>query len=286
MGGGGCIPGTLPDGLESTLEFDPSTSFINTTAVDNGITYSFTGEAVKATAHASCTANQATNSAICVWDKSFSLPLTLLTKQNGITINQQNLTVSVIPGGGNSDTNQYSSLSGHIIIDESVSSYTNYEPETSGIENLKLKWTVTVTEDTEGDVGIWNGSLVLNGSPASTLHRYLLPEILDASFSENTIAHSTEVAMTGDKKYVELASVYLYHGNTPCDDTSLCNYSLNKTSVSLVCHDLNAQLNFSNTCNASGTTHCLNGKVGTIKGTWERVNIDTTCAITVLIPYE
>lgn len=285
-GGGGCIPGTLPDGLESTLEFDPSTSFINTTAVDNGITYSFTGEAVKATAHASCTANQATNSAICVWDKSFSLPLTLLTKQNGITINQQNLTVSVIPGGGNSDTNQYSSLSGHIIIDESVSSYTNYEPETSGIENLKLKWTVTVTEDTEGDVGIWNGSLVLNGSPASTLHRYLLPEILDASFSENTIAHSTEVAMTGAKNNVELASVYLYHGNTPCDDTSLCNYSLNKTSVSLVCHDLNAQLNFSNTCNASGTTHCLNGKVGTIKGTWERVNIDTTCAITVLIPYE
>lgn len=284
--GGGCIPGTLPDGLESTLEFDPSTSFINTTAVDNGITYSFTGEAVKATAHASCTANQATNSAICVWDKSFSLPLTLLTKQNGITINQQNLTVSVIPGGGNSDTNQYSSLSGHIIIDESVSSYTNYEPETSGIENLKLKWTVTVTEDTEGDVGIWNGSLVLNGSPASTLHRYLLPEILDASFSENTIAHSTEVAMTGAKNNVELASVYLYHGNTPCDDTSLCNYSLNKTSVSLVCHDLNAQLNFSNTCNASGTTHCLNGKVGTIKGTWERVNIDTTCAITVLIPYE
>lgn len=285
-GGGGCIPGTLPDGLESTLEFDPSTSFINTTAVDNGITYSFTGESVKATAHASCTANQATNSAICVWDKSFSLPLTLLTKQNGITINQQNLTVSVIPGGGNSDTNQYSSLSGHIIIDESVSSYTNYEPETSGIENLKLKWTVTVTEDTEGDVGIWNGSLVLNGSPASTLHRYLLPEILDASFSENTIAHSTEVAMTGAKNNVELASVYLYHGNTPCDDTSLCNYSLNKTSVSLVCHDLNAQLNFSNTCNASGTTHCLNGKVGTIKGTWERVNIDTTCAITVLIPYE
>ncbi|EAA2102526.1 hypothetical protein EW399_11100 [Salmonella enterica subsp. enterica serovar Leoben] len=276
----------MPDGLESTLEFDPSTSFINTTAVDNGITYSFTGEAVKATAHASCTANQATNSAICVWDKSFSLPLTLLTKQNGITINQQNLTVSVIPGGGNSDTNQYSSLSGHIIIDESVSSYTNYEPETSGIENLKLKWTVTVTEDTEGDVGIWNGSLVLNGSPASTLHRYLLPEILDASFSENTIAHSTEVAMTGAKNNVELASVYLYHGNTPCDDTSLCNYSLNKTSVSLVCHDLNAQLNFSNTCNASGTTHCLNGKVGTIKGTWERVNIDTTCAITVLIPYE
>ncbi|HAG3536122.1 TPA: hypothetical protein H2X53_001905 [Salmonella enterica] len=285
-GGGGCIPGTLPDGLESTLEFDPSTSFINTTAVDNGITYSFTGEAVKATAHASCTANQATNSAICVWDKSFSLPLTLLTKQNGITINQQNLTVSVIPGGGNNDTNQYSSLSGHIIIDESVSSYTNYEPETSGIENLKLKWTVTVTEDTEGDVGIWNGSLVLNGSPASTLHRYLLPEILDASFSENAIAHSTEVAMTGAKNNVELASVYLYHGNTPCDDTSLCNYSLNKTSVSLVCHDLNAQLNFSNTCNASGTTHCLNGKVGTIKGTWERVNIGTTCAITVLIPYE
>lgn len=282
----GVVFGTLPDGLESTLEFDPSTSFINTTAVDNGITYSFTGEAVKATAHASCTANQATNSAICVWDKSFSLPLTLLTKQNGITINQQNLTVSVIPGGGNSDTNQYSSLSGHIIIDESVSSYTNYEPETSGIENLKLKWTVTVTEDTEGDVGIWNGSLVLNGSPASTLHRYLLPEILDASFSENTIAHSTEVAMTGAKNNVELASVYLYHGNTPCDDTSLCNYSLNKTSVSLVCHDLNAQLNFSNTCNASGTTHCLNGKVGTIKGTWERVNIDTTCAITVLIPYE
>ncbi|MFX9101172.1 hypothetical protein ABTN51_20015, partial [Acinetobacter baumannii] len=85
----------------------------------------------------------------------------------------------------------------------------------------------------------------------STLHRYLLPEILDASFSENTIAHSTEVAMTGAKNNVELASVYLYHGNTPCDDTSLCNYSLNKTSVSLVCHDLNAQLNFSNTCNAS-----------------------------------
>ncbi|EDE4197311.1 hypothetical protein BU209_22450, partial [Salmonella enterica subsp. enterica serovar Kentucky] len=40
--GGGCIPqGTIPYGLESTLEFDPSTSFINTTAVDNGITYSF-----------------------------------------------------------------------------------------------------------------------------------------------------------------------------------------------------------------------------------------------------
>lgn len=125
-----------------------------------------------------------------------------------------------------------------------------------------------MTEDTEGDFGIWNGSLVLNGSPASTLHRYLPPEILDASFSENTIVHSTEVAMTGAKNNVELASVYLYHGNTPCDDTSLCNYSLNKTSVALVCHDLNAQLAFSSTCNASDTTHCLNGKVGTINGTW------------------
>ncbi|OZT47737.1 hypothetical protein CH230_25495, partial [Salmonella enterica subsp. enterica serovar Heidelberg] len=79
---------------------------INTTAVANGITDSVTDEAVKATAHASCTANQATNGAICVWDKSFSLPLTLLAKQNGRTINQQNLTVSVIPGGGKSDTNQ------------------------------------------------------------------------------------------------------------------------------------------------------------------------------------
>ncbi|EBX1353930.1 hypothetical protein DQ806_12720 [Salmonella enterica subsp. enterica serovar Okatie] len=287
-GGGGCgIQGVIPNKLESTLEFDPSTSFINTTAVDNGITYTFTGEAVKATAHANCTANQASNSAICVWDKSFSLPLTLLTKQNGITINQQNITISVIPGGGNNDTNQYSSLSGHIILDESANSYTGYEPETSGIENLKLKWTVTVTEDADGDVGTtWNGSLVLNGSPASTLHRYLRPDILDASFSENAIAHSTEVAMTGAKNNVELASVYLYHGNTPCDDTSLCNYSLNKTSVALVCHDLNAQLAFSSTCNASDTTHCLNGKVGTINGTWGRVNIDTTCAVTVLIPYE
>ncbi|EHH3297579.1 hypothetical protein J7Z05_003600 [Salmonella enterica] len=287
-GEGGCgIQGVIPNELESTLEFDSSTSFINTTAVDNGITYIFTGETVKATAHANCTANQATNSAICVWDKSFSLPLTLLTKQNGITINQQNLTVSVIPGGGNNDTNQYSSLSGHIILDESANSYTGYEPETSGIENLKLKWTVTVTEDVNGDVGTtWNGSLVLNGSPASTLHRYLPPEIVDASFSENTIVHSTEVAMTGAKNNVELAAVYLYHGNTPCDDTSLCNYSLNKTSVALVCHDLNAQLAFSSTCNASDTTHCLNGKVGTINGTWGKVSIDTTCAITVLIPYE
>lgn len=283
---GHSIHGTISSGLTSTLEFDPSTSFINTTAADNGITYNFTGEAVKATAHAVCTANQAQTSATCVWDKSFSLPLTLITRQNGITINQQNLLVSVMPGGGNSDTNQYSSLSGHFIFDESVVNYTGYEPETTGIVNLRFKWTVTVTEDTEGDIGTWNGSLVLNNSPASTIHRSLPPDIINASFSAHSIVQSSEIVMTGVQNNAELIPIYLYHDSTTCDDTSLCTYSLNNASATIVCHDQNAQLTFNHTCNASAATQCKDGEIGTINGAWGRVNIDTMCAATVTIPYE
>lgn len=284
ISGGSSIHGTIPHELASTLEFDPATSFINTT--DNGITYTFIGDAVKATAHAVCSLSPAGTSATCVWDKSFSLPLTLVTRQNGITINQQNLLVSVIPGGGNNDTNQYSSLSGHVIFDESVVNYTGYEPETTGIVNLRFKWTVTVTEDTEGDTGTWNGSLVLNNSPASTIHRSLPPDIINASFSPDSIIQSSEIAMTGAQNNAELMPIYLFHDTTTCDDTSLCNYSLNNTSTTIICHDKNAQLFFNRTCNASATTQCKNGEIGTINGTWGHINIDTICAVTVTIPYE
>lgn len=282
----GTIPGSIPKKLSSTLEFDPSTSFINTTAADNGITYTFTGGAVKTTALSTCTANQAGTIATCVWDKSFSLPLVLAIQQNGITINQQNLLVSVMPGGGNSDTNQYSSLSGHIIFDESVVNYAGYEPETTGIVNLRFKWTVKVAEDTQGDIGTWNGSLVLNNSQASTIHHSIPPDIINASFSAHSIVQSSEIVMTGVQNNAELIPIYLYHDSTTCDDTSLCTYSLNNASAAIVCHDQNAQLTFNRTCNASATTLCKDGKIGTINGTWGRVNIDTICAATVTIPYE
>ncbi|ECG8590971.1 hypothetical protein FNI11_14685 [Salmonella enterica subsp. salamae] len=280
------ICGTLPGKLESSLEFDPSTSYVNTTAANNGLTYTFTGNTAKVTAHGNCTMNQTETGAICVWDKSLSLPLTLTTHQSGVIINQQNVIVTVEPGGGNSDTNQYSSLSGNIIFNESVVNFTGYEPETTGIENLRFKWTVKVVEDTEGDIGTWNGSLTLNGSPASTIKRNLLPEDLNASFSAHSINQNAEIVMTGAQNDTELIPIYLYHGTTTCDDTPLCAYSINNASTTISCHDQNAQLTFNRTCNASATTQCQDGKIGNVKGTWGRVNIDTMCAVTVLLPYE
>ncbi len=282
------VCGSLPTGFKSTIEYSQSSSYFNSTAADSGERYTFMVTPVKVETVGQCNQENVNGQAVmkCTWPGRISLPLTLVDTQSGHEITRQNVTINIDPGGGNNDTDQYASITGEIELDETPESLSEIAVDTTALDNLRLEWTVEGMGDTDGDIYMIKGSLTLNGASGTTIHRSLTPESLNASFSAQSIEQNKTVTLSGPKESEPLSPIYIYHDNTPCDDSSLCAYSLNNATATIVCDDSNAHLAFNQTCNASATSLCQDGKVGDIQGTWGRVAIDTMCAITVTIPYE
>lgn len=275
--------------LKSTIEFSQASSYFHSTAADNNEKYIFVATPTKAESLGHCYLVMLAGDGDhvdCKWNNKLSLPLTLIDIQNGHEINRQNVTINASIGDSSNDTDQYTSIIGEIELDESNGTLSGLAVDTTALDNLHLEWTITEVDDTSGSPNSWTGSLTLNGTSGTTIHRSLTPEALNASFSAQSIDQNKTVTLSGPKENEPLSAIYIYHDNTPCDDSSLCAYSLNNAAATIVCDDNNVHLAFNKTCSASATSLCQDGKVGDIQGTWGRVAIDTMCAISVTIPYE
>ncbi|EMQ7141243.1 hypothetical protein WH956_000669 [Salmonella enterica] len=282
------IHGTMPTGLESTVKFDPNEDFIKVTASEKGIQYHFTAAYNSIKVKGTCKETDHTDyvQSQCSWPGTITLPLTLTLVNSSAHIVDQSVALIVEPGGGNNETDQFTKLTGNIILEDSASNYTSVDVSTSAIDEIHMQWVVKVTEDREGDTGYYYGTLTKTGASVTPIHYSLPADVLNASFSPDALNQNINVQMSGVKTDAELALIYIFHEQTPCDDSPLCNYNLINASTSIVCGDNNAHLTFNRSCSGSSSTTCENGKIGSITGTWGRVNIDTTCAVTVLIPYE
>ncbi|EBS6870258.1 hypothetical protein CBZ93_08620 [Salmonella enterica] len=119
----------------------------------------------------------------------------------------------------------------------------------------------------------------------------LTPESLTASFNPDNNVLFLNVNKSGIGDNTELGRIYLRSDGVKCSvvDTSyyknagVCAYSLQNTTVTATCPDTNLAIHYVKSTENEQQNDAL---MGIITGSWGRVNIDTTCAITVTIPYE
>ncbi|EBQ2136469.1 hypothetical protein A7K77_03370 [Salmonella enterica] len=114
---------------------------------------------------------------------------------------------------------------------------------------------------------------------ASTMDSKLIPTALDASFDEDIIIHNIEKKYIGSADKLNITSIYTFSDGNLCSGDD-CMYTNENAKVNVQCPDKKATLEFKPASYVSGS------HIGNLVGSWGNVNIDTTCAITVLIPYE
>ncbi|HCH9440799.1 TPA: hypothetical protein NNV11_001766 [Salmonella enterica] len=114
---------------------------------------------------------------------------------------------------------------------------------------------------------------------ASTMDSKLIPTALDASFDGDIITHNIEKKYIGSADKLNITSIYTFSDGNLCSSYD-CMYTNENAKVNVQCPDEKATLEFKPASYVSG------GNIGNLVGSWGNVNIDTTCAITVLIPYE
>lgn len=152
---------------------------------------------------------------------------------------------------------------------------------------------------TEGCCGIAPGSGASTTAEVNTVKQMsdvlitnkLTPESLTASFNPDSNDLFLNVSKSGTGDNTELGRIYLRSDGGKCSvvDTSnyknagVCAYSLQNTTVTATCPDANVALRYIKSTQNEQQNDAL---MGTITGSWGAVNIDTTCAITVTIPYE
>ncbi|EOC3202118.1 hypothetical protein ACY2H5_003890 [Salmonella enterica subsp. enterica serovar Cerro] len=167
-----------------------------------------------------------------------------------------------------------------------------YTPDVLAYVNFYAKYNIVQSSfgtQTGPATGALPGSLNLNGNVATTVSLY--PEQLDASFSKTEFSiTSASKEFTGSGNNELLAEIYLNYGLQHCQSQtadSICGQILANANVSTSCGDHNITIT-TNMCN-TGNGQCDSDetwKIAEIFGTWGRVNVDTICAITVLLPYE
>ncbi|EOX8513905.1 hypothetical protein [Salmonella enterica] len=126
----------------------------------------------------------------------------------------------------------------------------------------------------------------LSGSASGTVTRKINPNFLTASFSKYSEELGVEKKFNGIANDISLGEIYLLDNNSKCPPGPMCDYSLTHSSSSITCNDSSVELAIIPSCYAGSSTQCVDGKIGTIYGTWGRVNVDTNCSISVVIPYE
>ena len=157
----------------------------------------------------------------------------------------------------------------------------------------KFSRTMEVIEECcgiSGKVTSLNSPSTLN-FPDCEITNKLTPESLEASFDPDSKNLFLEVNKTGVGSQTELGKIYLRSDGEKCAVTypgnykspGICAYSLTSTTVAVACPDPNLSVEYKQSNLADMEKDAL---LGTLVGTWGHVNIDTTCAITVTIPYE
>ncbi len=242
---------------------------------------------------ARCTAKNS-NTMDCIWESNFDINLAFSPSLSISSIESQSLNLHVEPTDNASASLQQINISGDLIYQAADYAVRNqgYTTDVPASVSFYVKYNILQSSfgtQTGPATGARPGSLSLMGNMPTTVSLY--PEQLDASFSKTERAiTSTSKKFTGPGNNELLAEIYLNYGLLHCQaqsTDSICGQLLASANVSVACSDHNVTI-ATNMCN-TGNGRC-NGdetwKIAELYGTWGRVNIDTNCAITVLLPYE
>lgn len=283
---GDCVAGQWVD-IEAVVSADSSTTMYLTAT---GHLKSMPFEEKR---RARCTAKNS-STMDCIWENNFDINLTFSPSTGISSIERQSLSLHIEPTANVQASLQQINLSGDLIYQSSAYPVYNqgYTPDDQASISFHVKYNIIQSSfgtQTGPATGTLPGSLSMHGGIPTTVSLY--PEQLDASFSktEKTITSASK-QFTGPGNNERLAEIYLDYGTQHCQPQSpgsICGQLLANASVSTSCGDSNITIT-TNMC-STGNSQCDGDdewKIAEIYGTWGRVNIDTMCAITILLPYE
>lgn len=117
-----------------------------------------------------------------------------------------------------------------------------------------------------------SGSLVFSYSPDS----------VSASFDSSKNTTVLSKIYEGEKSNFEIGQLWLLHNDKYCNpfQDKLCNYITQNSKTSIICDSDKISITLLESFNS------FNSIIRKIMGTWGKENINTTCSITILIPYE
>lgn len=284
-----CTRGLWVD-IESTLTFS------NQMSIKIGSIY-FSPKYQKETRRARCTTNSdyKTGSSKpyymeCSWSSDININLVLESQESLAIIEQQSLTFNAKP----TDAYHTEQFTGNITYQSK-----QFQPESNGYDNstgnnviingLSYELKILSSNFNTPTASYQTERITSYGNAISTVSVY--PEKLDASFSDKSVLKSLSKQYTDIGQDIALGYIYLFYNDAGCradSNNSICYQIAKDSSISMHCDDKNIQVDV-HKCNG-GASACgsdsMYSTIAELRGTWGRVNIDTTCAITVLLPYE
>ena len=280
-----CTRGLWVD-IEATISFNTQTTF------DIG-TVHFVSQSIKSPLRARCTANtdykiQQAYYLECVWPSDMKVDVEL-QPLNRTTIEKQSLTFIAQP------TSDYNTeqFKGDIVYQTDfaldTNGYDNSKENTTNINNIGYDLKVISSNFGTPIKNYHTARIISYGSAISTVAIY--PDKLDASFSDRTIVQLLNSQLNETGNNTSLGFIYLFYNNISCrtdSSNSVCNQIAKDSTVSVYCDDRNMEIKAIKCSDNSSScgTDLLYSNIAELQGSWGRVNIDTMCAVTVLLPYE
>lgn len=280
-----CARGLWID-VEATINFSTETTF------NIGTVY-FISQPIKSLLRARCTTHtdykaQQAFYLECVWPSDMNVDLEL-QPLNRTIIEKQSLTFNAKP------TSDYNAeqFKGDIVYQTAfaldTNGYDNSKENNTTISNVGYDLKVISSNFGTPIKNYHTARIISYGSAISTVAIY--PDKLDASFSDRTIVQSLNSQLNETGNNISLGFIYLFYNNISCrtdSSNSVCNQIAKDSTVSVHCDDRNMEIKAIKCSDNSSScgTDLLYSNIAELQGSWGRVNIDTMCAVTVLLPYE
>ncbi|EBX1353931.1 hypothetical protein DQ806_12725 [Salmonella enterica subsp. enterica serovar Okatie] len=272
-----CGPGLWVD-IESTMTMDSSMSMFIDSAV-------FTLPNMTETRRARCTSHD--NSTLdCAWTSNIDAQLNI-SPYDGSQIIKQDLKLHIEPSSYDYAQSQY--IDGEITYN-TQKHQVSYDPysETAYGNTNSIKAKISIIDSNFGtSITTTMDNRMLFYSDSVQIIASIDPENLTASFYEYSEITSINKQFSGPKTNELITNIFLRHGGMPCyvyKSDSICAQIIDNATVSIACKDKNMQIE-AIPCDQNNT-ECARSQMVELRGTWGRVNIDTDCAVTVLLPYE
>ncbi|ENG0937569.1 hypothetical protein ABSH91_001170 [Salmonella enterica] len=216
----------------------------------------------------------------CTWYGILDTKI-ILSPVNNTTIDSQTINLKLTSGGATLMTGF--TIDGAIRGKTSLSSTPTQQ--TNQISDLYFQYqTYTHTINSCCNLTIFDDGYLTSYSSgiSGNVDFSYTPESLSASFTENGETTTLTKNYEGEKKDFEIGQIWLHVNGKYCyhKEGSLCEFITQNSTANITCDSDNITVSLVEEKKSSAS------RIRNIMGTWGKVNIDTSCAITVTIPYE
>ncbi|ECC5566951.1 hypothetical protein C5G17_11090 [Salmonella enterica] len=109
---------------------------------------------------------------------------------------------------------------------------------------------------------------------------------ITASLDKNSVLNYNELHYNDKAENIELGKIYLMYKEKNVTWGEGFDYTLENSTINVVCADSRIKTNVDYQCRNGDMGACNNGELGRIIGNWERINVDTNCSVTVILPWQ